>query len=62
MEEIRVWTVGVNGLNETFDDLDVALAFIKADIAENGIEGGATLESRLVDPEEFVRLTDGGEK
>ncbi len=42
--EIRVWSVSVDGRRWTFDDLDAALAYLRAELANNGART-ATLES-----------------
>lgn len=57
MDQIRVWTVKVEGDAEVFNTLDVAVAYLRAEI-KSGRQGGS-IESSFVDPEEYVRLTDG---
>lgn len=53
--KVRVWTVVIDGRPPaTFDDLDVALEFMRGDIGTNG-SASAVLESELRDYDEYVR-------
>lgn len=60
---IRVWSVTVDGRKPSlFEDLDVALAYLRSDIGTNGSER-ATLRSMRMDPLLYaaeVELEDGG--
>lgn len=55
---IRCWSVAVDGKPKaTFDRMDVALAYLRADIATNGSQR-ATLESSHMTKAAYRRLVD----
>lgn len=63
MGKIRVWEVvlrdGVRDGAELFDDLDVALAYLRAELRDRFKDlkdRHICLESKLLEPEEYVKL------
>lgn len=56
MDKIRVWEVTTDS-SEWFDTLDLAVAYLRAEVKAGKPAG--RIESHLVEPEEYVRLTDG---
>lgn len=57
MAMIRVWRVTVDGRIWHFDDLDVALAYLRADLGTNGARFAA-LDSHHMDVSTYNRLVD----
>ena len=61
--DIPVWTVTVDGRAATFDDMDVALAYLRGDVGTNGTPKMATFETRRMDPLRYaaeVEREEGG--
>ncbi len=56
MDQLHIWTVTVGDYAKDFPTLDAATGYLQKafDMKQQNI-----IESRLVDPEEFVRLTEG---
>lgn len=57
MDQLHIWAVTVGDHTQDFATLDAATGYLQKafDPKQENV-----IESRLVDPEEFVRLTEGG--
>ncbi len=58
MDQLHIWTVTVGDQAKDFPTLDAATGYLQKAFDPKLV---ASIESRLVEPEEFVRLTEGGQ-
>jgi hypothetical protein len=57
MDQLHVWTVTIDDAEKTFPTLEAATGYLGKSYQPT--VKAASIESRLVDAEEFVRLTEG---